>query len=117
MAKEMRHAAGYHLGSNMIIEKVEELIALIQPQPNFIHEQWSSMSLGTAMLLVIAALGLLFITDYGYMIYLHFKMVLSIYTPGGSVNNEYSLPGHFHYRSSETPIFYRKASHGYISRN
>ncbi|KAG2413757.1 hypothetical protein HFD88_002946 [Aspergillus terreus] len=51
----------------MIIEKVEELIALIQPQPNFIHEQWSSISLGTAMLLVIAALGLLFITDYGYM--------------------------------------------------
>ncbi|KAE8358143.1 cytochrome P450 [Aspergillus caelatus] len=58
----------------MIVERVEQLFALIQDRHILSHPGWSKVNLTTALPLVIVILGLVLTVDYGYMIYLHFQM-------------------------------------------
>ena len=58
----------------MIVERIEQLFALIQDRHILSHPEWSKVNLTTALPLVAVILGLILIVDYGYMIYLHFQM-------------------------------------------
>jgi hypothetical protein len=61
----------------MIVEKLEELLALVSAQRILSHPAWSKLSMTTVLPPVLIALGLALMVDYGYMLYLHFKMVRS----------------------------------------
>lgn len=58
----------------MIVERVEQLFALIQGQRILSHPGWSHVNFATLIPPVVVILGLALIVDYGYMIYLHFQM-------------------------------------------
>lgn len=59
----------------MIGEKLEELFALFSARHLLSQAAWSKLSLATVLPPVLTVLGLLIMIDYGYMLYLHFKMV------------------------------------------
>lgn len=59
----------------MIVEKLEELFALISAQRLLSHAGSSKLSMATVLPPVLTALALAILIDYGYMLYLHFKMV------------------------------------------
>lgn len=59
----------------MIAEKAEELVALLQTQRLLSHIAWRNLNMATVASFVVVILGLLLLMDYGYMVYLHFKMV------------------------------------------
>lgn len=63
---------------NMIAGKAEELIALLQSQRILSYSGWNNLNITAITPLVLIALGLLFMIDYGYMIYLHFRMVIRL---------------------------------------
>jgi hypothetical protein len=91
----------------MIVEKAKELLALTNTQRlNYTRE--SSMGLPMVTLWGSLILGLLLTIDYGYMIYLHYKMVsTSLTREQGHVigvsevpsnrENSHSLPAHSHF--------------------
>jgi hypothetical protein len=62
----------------MIVEKLEELLALVSAQRILSHPAWSKLSMTTVLPPVLITLGLALMVDYGYMLYLHFKMVRTI---------------------------------------
>lgn len=86
----------------MILEKFEELFALISAQRLVSHPEWSKLSVATVLPPVLIALGLVVTIDYGYMLYLHFKMVciLSIYS---RLDRPHLLTSHAAPRPPSTP--------------
>ena len=86
----------------MIVERLEQLFALIQGEYMLSHPGWSNVTLTTALPLGMGILGLVLIVDYGYMIYLHFRMASS---RQHQINNSliaaltigYSHQAHFRY--------------------
>lgn len=62
----------------MIAGKAEELIALLRGQRIFSHSGWNKLNITAIAPFVLMALGLLIMIDYGYMIYLHFQMVIRL---------------------------------------
>lgn len=62
----------------MIAEKLEELFALIPAQRQRGQAGWSKLSLASVLPSALIVLGLLMMIDYGYMLYLHFKLVCTM---------------------------------------
>lgn len=71
----------------MIVEKAEELLALISPQRLLSHSREGSMTLPRVTLWGSLILSLLLAIDYGYMIYLHYRMV-STHLPTSILSGE-----------------------------
>jgi hypothetical protein len=69
----------------MIVEKLEELCALVSAQRLLSHAGPSRLSMTAVLPLVLIALVLAITIDYGYMLYLHFKMVCN--KSHGSIQN------------------------------
>lgn len=59
----------------MIVEKLEELLALIQAQRVLNHPALQSLDLRMVVLTLAVVASIMLVADYGYMVYLHFKMV------------------------------------------
>lgn len=65
----------------MIVEKAEELFALTKVQQILNYLREGSISLPMMALWGSLILGLLLTIDYGYMIYLHYRMVSAFVYP------------------------------------
>lgn len=59
----------------MIVGKLEELLALMQAQRLLNHPALQSLDLSMVALTLGAVASIMLVADYGYMIYLHFRMV------------------------------------------
>lgn len=59
----------------MIVEKLEELFALVSAQHLLSHAGPSNLSMTAVLPLILIALVLAIMIDYGYILYLHFQMV------------------------------------------
>lgn len=64
----------------MLVEQFDQLVALVQGQRVLSYPIWSSIDLAAVTTPILALFILALITDYGYMLYLHFQMA-SLYYP------------------------------------
>lgn len=58
----------------MIIDKIKELVGLIQAQ-RMLSLSRNDANIANIMTIMLISAGLFLILDYGYMLYLHYKMV------------------------------------------